>query len=634
MCGILSMECECSMKDKHKKTKNKKMVFLFLFLLFLVFLLFGIGYFYRVKTKENINAKAVEYFESIESEKDFGKEKKQVAYSSKCASVIRYPILSISSIDQDLEEKVETMENAFYQKYKSKGISLGKIQYYLFIDYETFYGVDDVISVVYHQTILDKDGKVISEKVNPYHYTLQTKEEITDTYIFISGYEKKISTYLENYYKEKEGLTQNYADTTYEQTSYNYILTSKGVYVYLLKKDLYNTDGIEKVEIPFDALKDVINLDVSKKVESLKETSKEERESFKEDHKKVFIKQKTNVYEKNNKNSTFLGVLNKGDYIEQIAVGDHFIKVKYQKKEGYISLSSISYEAIAKEGYALVDDTILLKKGTVIYVDDSSASSQITTLSKMKSVVRIGKTKDWHEILYEDSIAFVKTSGIVTDVQGKTPISISKNRKLDPNKPMVALTFDDGPNPTSTNKILDVLEQYGAVATFFDLANLMEQYPSVVQREEEIGCEVGTHTYSHVDLTKLSIEGLQEEMDKSSKVFNKVLGHDQVLVRAPYGSVNNQVRKYLGYPMIGWDIDTLDWKYRNKDKILNEVRKIKDYDGRIILMHSIYNTTAEAVEVLVPELINKGYQLVTVSELAKYNGYDYLNHGTVYYSFR
>ena len=93
------------------------------------------------------------------------------------------------------------------------------------------------------------------------------------------------------------------------------------------------------------------------------------------------------------------------------------------------------------------------------------------------------------------------------------------------------------------------------------------------------------------------------------------------------------MRRNLKYPLIGWDIDSLDWKFRNKDKILSKINEISNYDGRIILMHSIYDATAEAVEELVPQLLEKGYQLVTVSEMAKYKG-TILDTSTVYYNFR
>ena len=212
----------------------------------------------------------------------------------------------------------------------------------------------------------------------------------------------------------------------------------------------------------------------------------------------------------------------------------------------------------------------------------------------------------------------------------KVPI---KNRNIDPLKPMVALTFDDGPNGTATPKILDILEKYNVVATFFDLGTCMENYPNITKREEQIGCEVGSHTYSHQNLNKLSGEEIQDDISNASRIYEKTLGHTLYLVRPPYGNANVTVRRTLKYPLIGWDVDSLDWKTRDKKKILEEVNKISNFDGRIILMHSIYNSTAEAVEELVPQLLAKGYQLVTVSEMAKYKEKT-LQTSTVYYNFR
>ena len=208
-----------------------------------------------------------------------------------------------------------------------------------------------------------------------------------------------------------------------------------------------------------------------------------------------------------------------------------------------------------------------------------------------------------------------------------------KNRKIDLSKPMVALTFDDGPNGKATPKILDTLEKYGVVATFFDLGQNMANYPKVVKREETIGCEVESHTYAHKNLNKLTSAQIKADMEKAEKVYQNVLGHKPSLVRPPYGNANSTVKSTLKYPLINWDIDTLDWKSRNAESVLKEIHKYSDYDGRIILMHGIYNSTAEAVEKLVPELIDKGYQLVTVSEMAKYKNVT-LKNGTVYLNFR
>ena len=208
-----------------------------------------------------------------------------------------------------------------------------------------------------------------------------------------------------------------------------------------------------------------------------------------------------------------------------------------------------------------------------------------------------------------------------------------KNRKIDLSKPMVALTFDDGPNGKATPKILDTLEKYGVVATFFDLGQNMANYPKVVKREETIGCEVESHTYAHKNLNKLTSAQIKADMEKAEKVYQNILGHKPSLVRPPYGNANSTVKSTLKYPLINWDIDTLDWKSRNAESVLKEIHKYSDYDGRIILMHGIYNSTAEAVEKLVPELIDKGYQLVTVSEMAKYKNVT-LKNGTVYLNFR
>lgn len=214
-----------------------------------------------------------------------------------------------------------------------------------------------------------------------------------------------------------------------------------------------------------------------------------------------------------------------------------------------------------------------------------------------------------------------------------TSVQESKSRKIDPSKPMVALTFDDGPNNIATPKILDTLEKYGVVATFFDLGTCMKSYPKVVKREETLGCEVASHTYSHQNLNTLSAKQIQKDVNKAITIYENTLGHKPALVRPPYGNANATVRKTINYPLINWDIDTLDWKSRKAKSVLKEIHKYSNYDGRIILMHGIYTSTAEAVEKLVPELIEKGYQLVTVSEMAKYKGVT-LKSGKVYLNFR
>lgn len=206
------------------------------------------------------------------------------------------------------------------------------------------------------------------------------------------------------------------------------------------------------------------------------------------------------------------------------------------------------------------------------------------------------------------------------EVEPEQPAADSQNssRIIDPNKPMVALTFDDGPSRGATNRILDTLEKYGVVATFFDVGYRVESYPEVVQREKALGCEIGSHSYDHKDFTTLTAAQIQADHNKTNAVFQKVLGETPTLFRPPYGSYNATVRQNSPYAIVTWSVDTLDWKSRNADSVLAEIRKEGSLDGKVVLMHGIYDSTAQAVEQLVPSLLEQGYQLVTVLEMIQY----------------
>jgi peptidoglycan/xylan/chitin deacetylase (PgdA/CDA1 family) len=196
---------------------------------------------------------------------------------------------------------------------------------------------------------------------------------------------------------------------------------------------------------------------------------------------------------------------------------------------------------------------------------------------------------------------------------------------------MVALTFDDGPSPY-TPIVLDTLEKYNAVATFFVVGNRVSTYSSYVKREYALGCEVATHTYDHSWLTKLSAQEVKAEITKSSKAIKDAIGVEPTLMRPPGGLVNSTVSANVGLPMILWSVDTEDWRTRNSATTNERVQKWA-YDGAIILIHDLHQSTAIASKTFIPGLINKGYQLVTVSELAELRGVS-LKAGTQYYSFK
>ena len=188
-------------------------------------------------------------------------------------------------------------------------------------------------------------------------------------------------------------------------------------------------------------------------------------------------------------------------------------------------------------------------------------------------------------------------------------------RALDPEKPMVALTFDDGPHPTNTDALLDILEENGAVATFFQVGQNLWRDPDAVRRAEAMGCEIGSHSYRHADLSKLSADAIAADLQKADDAFVEVLGHAPTLLRPPYGAINKAVKSTTGRSIITWSIDTEDWRSRNASKVIEVVQGAGDLNGQVILMHDVHDSTIEAAETLVPWLVGQGYQLVTVSEL-------------------
>lgn len=202
---------------------------------------------------------------------------------------------------------------------------------------------------------------------------------------------------------------------------------------------------------------------------------------------------------------------------------------------------------------------------------------------------------------------------------------------IDPDKKMIALTFDDGPG-RYTEDIVKCLKKNNGKATFFVLGCNVDSYKNALKAADKIGCQIGNHSYDHKNLTKLSEKEIQAQISQTDAKVKNVIGKAPDLVRTPGGAVSDLVSKNVGKPIVLWSIDTLDWKTRSRDKTIKAVMDdIKD--GDIVLMHDIHEPTKNAVCFLIPKLKQEGYQLVTVSELAKYRGYA-LKRGAVYRSLR
>ena len=206
----------------------------------------------------------------------------------------------------------------------------------------------------------------------------------------------------------------------------------------------------------------------------------------------------------------------------------------------------------------------------------------------------------------------------------------TEKNSVNPNRPMIALTFDDGPG-LGTERLIEALESHGARATFFMMGTRVNTYPNAVRKMVETGCELGNHTTNHLKLTDYAAEGIATEINYTRDVIDSIVGQTPTMVRPPYGAVNEVVQSVAGAPLVFWSIDTLDWQLKDAGLIRNYVlNTVKD--GDIVLMHDIYEATVQATIELIPLLQERGFQIVTVSEMARARGIT-LENGAKYYNF-
>ena len=178
----------------------------------------------------------------------------------------------------------------------------------------------------------------------------------------------------------------------------------------------------------------------------------------------------------------------------------------------------------------------------------------------------------------------------------------------------IAITFDDGPHPVYTPRLLDGLEKRGVVATFFVTGENAAQYPDIIKRMDKDGHLIGNHTYTHIQLTSANRDKFRSELVKTNETLKQITGKDVTFVRPPYGSWDKSFETELNMFPVLWNIDPLDWCSHNADCIASKVVE-KAGDGDIILMHDYYETSVTAALEVVDILQKRGFQFVTVEEI-------------------
>jgi peptidoglycan-N-acetylglucosamine deacetylase len=188
--------------------------------------------------------------------------------------------------------------------------------------------------------------------------------------------------------------------------------------------------------------------------------------------------------------------------------------------------------------------------------------------------------------------------------------------------PYIAMTFDDGPNPETTPRLLDILKQRNIKATFFLIGQNAERNPEIVKRILAEGHEIGNHSWTHPPLAKLSDDRVTEEITKTQNAIKTASGYTPDLLRPPYGSITPRQKEWIenqfGLNVILWSVDPFDWK-RPGVSVIQQRILAGAKPGAIILSHDIHKQTVDSMPATLDALAAKGYKFVTVSQLIAMN---------------
>ena len=269
-----------------------------------------------------------------------------------------------------------------------------------------------------------------------------------------------------------------------------------------------------------------------------------------------------------------------------------------------------------------------LVRGTLNFIENSRAAQrgEIETVQETSGLDVAAAAEAGESVLESQSDA-------EADLSDPTHV-LSNGRYLDLTKPMVALTFDDGPKSDVGNALMDELEAVDGRGTFFVVGERLEEHKEELQRMVDKGHEIANHSWDHdLSLTSKGVDYIRSEFSKTDDKLKELVGIETTLVRLPGGKITDDVKAAVTKPMIYWSLDTEDWKSRNAQSVESMVDG-HVVDGDIILMHELYSSTEEACREIIPRLHEEGFQLVTVSELIQFRNAEVSGgNGVQYQSF-
>lgn len=299
------------------------------------------------------------------------------------------------------------------------------------------------------------------------------------------------------------------------------------------------------------------------------------------------------------------------EFVLQAATSDTLVLTGSLRELDDSLLDSVNFDA---QGNALVEfDDNSLGAGTIGPVTVTVAAEQVSALlSDFGALARTASMSPSPRIQPGQSQDAVAPEAGRSRSQEPGPPSSRRGIDCRTEK-CVALTFDDGPGP-KTGALLDSLRRGDAPSTFFVTGPNAMLRPDMLQRMASEGHEIGNHTWNHRSLTSLSSAQIRSEIDRTNDMISRAVNQPATLMRPPFGAHNSISDRLASTPVILWDVDTLDWKHRNTEKVVDAAIK-QTRPGSIVLMHDIHPSTVAAVPRILSGLKDKGYTFVTVTEL-------------------
>lgn len=254
-------------------------------------------------------------------------------------------------------------------------------------------------------------------------------------------------------------------------------------------------------------------------------------------------------------------------------------------------------------------------------------------LSKSGLVIKynyLNKIKEY-KINYDEIETYLKEEYKMDDIVIPVLTPTKRNLNKYKNKKLIALTFDDGPS-NNTKYFIKELQKRDALVTFFVVGNRVKKYENVLKEAYLMGNQIGSHTYSHKNLLYLNEEEITKEIEKTNEAIYNVIGTKPTIIRVPYGNINKKIRSISNMNHILWNVDTLDWKYKNSNRVYKEIIKHAE-DGNIILLHDIFKTSVNGVLKAIDELKKQGYEFVTIDEMVYLKNIK-LDKSKTYFNFK